>query len=246
VPKAISLNHSSIGKAMLTPIKKKRVSDMAIEQINQLLSSGHLKPGDTLPSERKLMEKFKISRVPVREALRVLEMMGVVEVKPGKGIYVTNPENSLFSPLRQWLSVQKETLVDHFEVRLLIEPRAAAFCAERASKEQIKKMKKSLDNFFKAQADSNLVDMIRADTQLHQLIAVATGNRTLATLMSTFTNSLLEGWKASLRTEGRGAKTVEEHGSIVEAIEKRDGAKAEKLMKKHLLNALTDLKQAGL
>ena len=99
---------------------------MAIEQINQLLSSGHLKPGDTLPSERKLMEIFKISRVPVREALRVLEMMGVVEVKPGKGIYVTDPENSLFSPLRQWLSVQKETLVEHFEVRLLIEPRAAA------------------------------------------------------------------------------------------------------------------------
>ena len=107
-------------------------------------------------------------------------------------------------------------------------------------------MRKSLDNFFKAQAESNLVDMIRADTQLHQLIAVATGNRTLATLMSTFTNSLLEGWKASLRTEGRGTKTVEEHGSIVEAIEKKDGAKAENLMKKHLLNALTDLKQAGL
>ena len=231
---------------MLTPIKKKRVSDMAIEQINQLLSSGHLEPGDTLPSERKLMEKFKISRVPVREALRVLEMMGVVEVKPGRGIYVTDPENSLFSPLRQWLSVQKETLVDHFEVRLLIEPRAAAFCAERASKEQIKAMKKCLGRFFEAQAENKLVDMIRADTQLHQLIAVATGNRTLATLMSTFTNALLEGWKASLRTEGRGKKTVEEHASIVEAIEKKDGAKAENLMKNHLLNALSDLKRAGL
>jgi len=231
---------------MLKPIKKKRVSDIAIEQIRQLISSGHLKPGHMLPSERKLMEQFKISRVPIREALRVLEMMGVVEVKPGKGIYVTDPENSLFSPLRQWLSAQKESLVDHFEVRLLIEPRAAAFCAKRASKEQINAMKKSLIKFFEAQAESNLVDMIRADAQLHQLIAVATGNRTLATLMSTFTNSLLEGWKASLRTEGRGAKTVEEHASIVEAIEKRDGAKAEKLMKKHLLNALTDLKRAGL
>lgn len=134
VSKVLSLNLSSIGIAMLKPIKKKRVSDMAIEQINQLISTGHLKPGDTLPSERTLMEKFKISRVPVREALRVLEMMGVVEVKPGKGIYVTDPENSLFSPLRQWLSIQKETLFDHFEVRLLIEPRAAAFCASRASK----------------------------------------------------------------------------------------------------------------
>jgi GntR family transcriptional repressor for pyruvate dehydrogenase complex len=231
---------------MLKPIQKKRVSDMAIEQIRQLIAAGRLKPGDVLPSERKLMERLNISRVPVREALRVLEMMGVVEVKPGKGIYVTDPENSVFSPLRRWLSVQKETLIEHFEVRLLIEPRAAAFCAKRASKDHVRAMKKSLDRFFNAQAEGSLVDMIKADTQLHQLIAVATGNRTLATLMSTFTNSLLEGWKASLRTEGRGAKTVEEHGSIVDAIEKKDGARAEKLMKKHLLNALADLKRAGL
>jgi GntR family transcriptional repressor for pyruvate dehydrogenase complex len=231
---------------MLKPIKKNRVSDVAIQQIKQLITSGRLKPGDTLPSERKLMEQLHVSRVPVREALRVLEMMGLVDVKPGKGIFVTAPENSLFSPLKQWLGSQNETLVEHFEVRMLIEPRAAALCAQRATEQEVRSMRQSLQMFSEAYADRNLIEMIRADAQLHQLIADATGNRTLATLMSTFTTTLLEGWKGSLRTEGRGEKTVDEHAAIVDAIEKRDGARAEKRMKRHLVNALRDLKKAGL
>lgn len=231
---------------MLKPIKKARVSDFAIQQIKHLITSGRLTPGDMLPSERKLMEQFKISRVPVREALRVLEMMGLVEVKPGRGIYVTSPDNSLFSPLRQWLSSQQEALVEHFEVRLLIEPRAAALSAMRATKEETNEMRRSLSVFSDAYAENNLIEMIRSDAELHQMIAAASGNRTLATLMSTFTTTLLEGWKGSLRTEGRGAKTMQEHTAVVTAIEKGDSIHAERGMKKHLLNALSDLRKAGL
>jgi GntR family transcriptional regulator, transcriptional repressor for pyruvate dehydrogenase complex len=234
------------GAIMLKPIKKARVSDFAIQQIKHLITSGRLTPGDMLPSERKLMEQFKISRVPVREALRVLEMMGLVEVKPGRGIYVTSPDNSLFSPLRQWLSAQQEALVEHFEVRLLIEPRAAALSAMRATKDETNEMRRSLSAFSGACAENNLIEMIRADAELHQMIAAASGNRTLATLMSTFTTTLLEGWKGSLRTEGRGAKTVQEHTVVVTAIEKGDSINAERGMKKHLLNALSDLRKAGL
>jgi GntR family transcriptional regulator, transcriptional repressor for pyruvate dehydrogenase complex len=231
---------------MLKPIHKNRVSDFAIQQIKQLITSGRLKPGDMLPSERKLMEQLNVSRVPVREALRVLEMMGLVDVKPGKGIFVTAPGDSLFSPLRDWLSRQNEALVEHFEVRMLIEPRAAALSAARAAASDIRAMRHSLELFTEAYEDRNLVDMIRADARLHQLIADGAGNRTLATLMSTFTTTLLEGWKGSLRTEGRGAKTIAEHTAIVDAIEKRDSAQAETRMRRHLVNALRDLKKAGL
>jgi len=231
---------------MLEPIKKQRVSDLAVEQISRMLSSEQLKPGDSLPSERRLMEHLGISRVAVREALRVLEMMGLVEVKPGKGIFVAQPDHSIFGPLERWLSIHQEALLEHFEVRMLIEPRAAGFCAQRASKDQIGAMKKTLEKFKAANKQKDLVGMIRADAQLHQLIAVATGNRTLATLMGTFTSSLLDGWKASLRVEGRGDKTVVEHGAIVEAIERGDSEKAQTLMRKHLSNAVHELKKAGL
>jgi len=231
---------------MLKTIKKQRVSDLAVEQISQMLLSEQLTPGDSLPSERRLMEQLGISRVAVREALRILEMMGLVEVKPGKGIFVAQPDHSIFGPLERWLSVHQEALLEHFEVRMLIEPRAAGFCAQRASEEQIRAMKKALEKFKEANKRKDLVGMIRADAQLHQLIAVATGNRTLATLMGTFTSTLLEGWKASLRVEGRGDKTVVEHGAIVEAIERGDSEKAQTLMSKHLSNAIHELKKAGL
>ncbi|MEW6113291.1 MAG: FadR/GntR family transcriptional regulator [Thermodesulfobacteriota bacterium] len=231
---------------MLKTIKKQRVSDLAVEQISQMLSAEQMKPGDSLPSERSLMEQLGISRVAVREALRVLEMMGLIEVKPGKGIFVAHPDHSIFGPFEQWLSVHQEALLEHFEVRMLIEPHAAGFCAQRASKDQIRAMKKTLEKFKQANKQEDLVAMIRADAQLHQLIAVATGNRTLATLMDTFTGSLLEGWKASLRVEGRSDKTVLEHAAIVEAIERRDSDKAQTLMRKHLGNAVHELKKVGL
>jgi len=231
---------------MLEIIKKRRVSDLAVEQISRMLSSDQLKPGDSLPSERRLMEHLGISRVAVREALRVLEMMGLIEVKSGKGIFVAQPDHSIFAPLERWLSIHQEALLEHFEVRMLIEPHAAGFCAQRASKDQIGAMKKTLEKFKEANKRKDLVGLIRADAQLHQLIAVATGNRTLATLMGTFTSSLLEGWKASLRVEGRGDKTVVEHGDIVEAIERGDSEKAQTLMRKHLSNAVHELKKAGL
>ena len=231
---------------MLKPIKKKRVSDLAVEQITRWLSSQQWKPGDALPSERQLMQQLGISRVAVREALRVLEVMGLVEVQPGRGIFVTQPEHSICGPLEKWLSIHQEALLEHFEVRMLIEPHAAAFCAQRASRDQIGAMKKALEKFKEANTRKDLIGMIRADTQLHQLIAVATGNRTLATLMGTFTSSLLEGWKASLRVEGRGDKTVLEHGAIVEAIEKGDSEEAKTLMREHLKSAVRELKQAGL
>lgn len=231
---------------MLKTIKKQRVSDLAVEQISQMLSSEQLKPGDSLPSERRLMELLGISRVAVREALRVLEMMGLVEVKPGKGIFVAQPDHSIFVPLERWLSVHQEALLEHFEVRMLIEPNAAGFCARRASKAQIIAMKKMLEKFNQANQRKDLVGMIRADTQLHQLIAAATGNKTLNVLMGTLTGSLLEGWKASLRVEGRGDKTVVEHAAIVEAIERGEADKAQNMMRKHLDNAVRELKKAGL
>lgn len=231
---------------MLETIKKRRVSDLAVEQISRMLSSEQLKPGDSLPSERRLMEHLGISRVAVREALRVLEMMGLVEVKPGKGIFVAQPDRSIFGPLERWLSVHQEALLEHFEVRMLIEPHAAGFCAQRASTDQIGAMKKALEKFKDANKRKDLVGMIRADAQLHQLIASATGNRTLAVLMGTFTSSLLEGWKASLRVEGRGDKTVVEHEAIVEAIERGDSERARTLMSEHLSNAVDELNKAGL
>ena len=88
--------------------------------------------------------------------------------------------------------------------------------------------------------------MINADIHFHSLIGAATGNKTLKLLMDTITRFLFEGWKATLRVNGRPRKTVREHASILEAISERDEQKARRAMARHLSNAIRNLKEAGL
>jgi GntR family transcriptional regulator, transcriptional repressor for pyruvate dehydrogenase complex len=230
----------------LKPINRSRLSEAAIDQIKDLIVSQQLEPGSKLPSERKLVEELQISRASVREALRILEIMGLVEVKPGKGAYVKGLTGDLFVPLPNWLSDHKETLHNHFEARLVLEPAAAGFAAIRATKHDIRKLGDSLSEFRGKLADKDVVGMISSDIHFHSQIGAATGNKTIKLLMDTITRFLFDGWKATLRVEGRPQKTVVEHGKILKAIIEKDEKKARSAMKRHLKNAVNNLKQAGL
>lgn len=230
----------------LKPINKPRLSEAAIDQIKDLIVSQQLEPGSKLPSERKLVDELQISRASVREALRILEIMGLVEVKPGKGAYVKGLAGDLFVPLPNWLSDHKETLHNHFEARLVLEPAAAGFAATRATKHDIRKLGDALSEFRRKLAEKDIVGMISSDIHFHSHIGAATGNKTIKLLMDTITRFLFDGWKATLRVEGRPQKTVVEHGKILKAIIEKDEKKARNAMKRHLRNAVNNLKEAGL
>ena len=167
---------------MLKPIQKKRVSDLIVEQIDEMIVSKKLKPGQILSSERELVIELQVSRASLREALRILESMGVIEIKPGRGIFVADMANSLFAPFEVWLESHRESLIEQFEVRLVIEPDSAYFAAQRASHELILEMKKSLEQFIYCKDGNNTIGMIEYDSGFHNLIAKATNNRTLSVL----------------------------------------------------------------
>lgn len=230
---------------MLKPIKKMRLSQAATDQIRNLIVKKKLKSGTRLPSERELMKELEISRASVRESLRVLEVMGLIEVKPGSGAFVKEGSGDIFLPLPLWLSHHKETLDHHFEARLVIEPRAAAFAAQRASGKDIKAMRRALADFQEKIGEDDLVGSIMADREFHRLVAHATKNKTLMLLMDTITRYLFEGWKATLRVKDRAKKTVEEHQAILGNIEQGKSEEASRAMTRHLKNALSDLASAG-
>ncbi len=202
----------------LKPITKSRLSEAAVEQIKELILTEKKKPGSKLPSERELVSQLQISRNSVREALRMLEIMGLVEVKPGKGTYVKGLSGDLFSPLPTWLAAHKETLHNQFEARLILEPAAAEFAALRATPSDISRLKEALTVFKQKLAENDIVGLIIADIRFHSLIGAATGNKTIEMLTDTITRLLFDGWKAALRVEGRPRKTVREHNKILEAI----------------------------
>jgi len=231
---------------MLKPIQKKRVSDLIVEQIDKMIVSKELLPGQLLSSERELVNELQVSRASLREALRILESKGVIDIKAGRGIFVADVTDSLFAPFEVWLESHRESLIEQFEVRLVIEPDAAYFAAKRASHELINEMKKSQESFIQCKDENNTIGMIEYDSGFHNLIAKATNNRTLSVLMETITNSLLCGWKATLHIPTRIEKTVQEHSEILYAIENRMAEKASRRMRVHLEHAIDDLKKYGL
>jgi GntR family transcriptional repressor for pyruvate dehydrogenase complex len=231
---------------MLEPISKTRLSQSAIEAINIYIAENDLAPGAKLPSERSLSEYLNISRASVREALRIMEIIGILEVKPGSGIFFRDRAGDLSIPLTAWLPRKEETLREIFEVRQLIEPRAAGLAAERVSPDILEKMKFCLERFGTSVEQNDLASMILADTEFHRLLATATQNKTLTFLMNTMTRYLPEGWKASLMVPQRPKKTIAEHKLIFEAIKTGDAISAIQAMTDHLATAIEEIQQLNL
>lgn len=226
---------------MLEPISKKRLSQVAVERIQKYIEELDLPAGHQLPSERQLSESLGISRNSVREALRVLEIMDVVEIRPGSGSYVKDNEDTSFVIALGERPKDIETLFEHFEIRQILEPRAASLAAERATEEILYEMEVQIEAFAQCTAEGDLTGMILADTEFHRLIAEATQNRMLTSLNETITHYLHEGWKGVLPLPGRAVKTIEEHRRILDAIRTRDTEQAAQSMSTHLKNAVSDL-----
>lgn len=225
----------------MKPIKKIRLSESVIAVIKEMIIDEGFKPGDKFYSENELTKKLQVSRSSIREALRMLEVTGQVSVKQGKGIFVLDASGEQFKAFSTWLKTHEQSIKDNFEVRLIIEPKAAGRAAEQSDAEDIQKMEEVCTLFAKFAEDKNTEEVIQCDRRFHRILAGATKNITLHVLMKSMTTELPNGWISSLYTPGRIEKTIHEHNDILKAIKKRDKTGAENAMTRHLVNALHDI-----
>ena len=134
-------------RAKLRAIEKKRAYEGIVQQVLDLIENGKLKQGDQLPSERELTEIFKVSRTTVREAIRTLESMKLLQSRQGNGTYVlASREEDLIQPLAAALFNAKDDIRQIFYVRKIIEPHVAALAAENATEQEIEELKRMLLN----------------------------------------------------------------------------------------------------
>jgi GntR family transcriptional repressor for pyruvate dehydrogenase complex len=218
---------------MLRVIKKTRIHEEVVTQIHELIREGKLKAGDQLPSERELSETFKVSRTSVREALRALETKGLIISRTGTGNFVADlPVESLVAPLAKLLIEEKTALVDIFELRKLIEPHIAALAAERATAQDIDRLKKLLDE--QRQQIERGETGVDADTQFHFAIGRATQNQALEKLVSGLMDILSHGREESLQTVTRRHASLESHRAIVTAIAAHNEEQARAAMLRHI------------
>ncbi|MBI4737488.1 MAG: FadR family transcriptional regulator, partial [candidate division NC10 bacterium] len=132
----------SVSPEAFQAVQKIRVSEEIIDQVRDLIVSGRLQPGDRLPAERELARTFRVGRAAVREAIRAMESLGVVEARPGEGTFVATLAGSpardpIIATLFQTWSTQRKL----FEVRRVLEPGLAALAARRATAEQVEKLR---------------------------------------------------------------------------------------------------------
>jgi len=208
------------------------------QQLAEIIRGGNAAEERWLPGERLLADKLGVSRTVVREATKRLEQQGMLEIQHGTGIKVVD---RLHRPLNDSLSLLipdvAERLQQLHETRLSIEPDVAAFAAQRATKEQIRTLRRIQTQLEKA---SDNPSAIEADIAFHHAVADASGNLIYRLIL----DSLAEiGIASRLRTIGRIGKqaAIEHHAQVLDAIEARDPDTARQAMRRHILAAGEDM-----
>jgi GntR family transcriptional repressor for pyruvate dehydrogenase complex len=217
---------------MLKAVEKKRAYQDVVSQILTLIKSGKLKKGDQLPTERDLAESLKVSRTTVREAIRSLESMKMVESRQGNGTYVLANKDIEVQNLCSALFNERDDLMDIFHVRDIIEPSIAQLAAERATPAEIKELEAIVD-----QHEANLIagnPTIDTDTAFHMALAQAAKNRVLGRLVNALIDLLAESRQEALQSGKRGEESLKGHRNILTAIERGDGPAAKDAMRLHL------------
>lgn len=229
----------------LQPNKTKRIYETIVEQIKNLIVSGNLKPGDKLPSEKELAEILQVSRTSVREALCALDMVGILEVRPGGGAFVRqfNPHDILES-LSFALILQKEKIRDIMEVRRGLEIEAAGLAAERATEENLAKMEEALRQMEADQAMGAPGD--ESDLKFHYGVVEAARNPLLLRVMNTIYDTMNQTLRITRNlwlTSSTPQRLLEEHRQIYQAIKSKNGRKARKIMSLHIQKVLKELER---
>ena len=229
---------------MFKKVRTKKVYMKIVEQIRDLIREGKLKPGDKLPPEHVLAEKFGTSRPSVREALSALEILGITESRGGKGNFI---KNNLTSPSYEQKFKELEEEESPFELleaRKAVETEIAGFAAEKATKEDIARIQDSLDKM--KQALTNIPKVMEFDREFHLNIAKAAHNSVLFSIMTYLADGLKEELWVNLKEKswsipGRPQKYLKQHAEILKAIESKDSQSARKGMYEHLLTVEQDL-----
>jgi GntR family transcriptional repressor for pyruvate dehydrogenase complex len=222
-----------IVKADVDVVRKTKVYEKVVQQIQRLIRDGLLKPGDKLPPERELAEMFQVSRSSLRDAIRALEQMGLVHARQGEGTVVLAPSTeSLINPLAAVLLHERELVGELLEFREMIEPALARRAATYASPEDVEHLEDILRRQKERVHRGELA--IEEDSEFHYAIAHAARNGVVLRVLDAFMDLLRESREQSLQVEGRLQKSLEGHRRILQAIRQHHSSAAEAAMRRHI------------
>ncbi|GGE52965.1 HTH-type transcriptional regulator LutR [Pullulanibacillus camelliae] len=218
-------------------IRSKKIYEVVIDELLQMIHSGKLKPGEKLASVQQLAENFQVGRSAIREALSALRVMGLVDMRQGEGTYVTehNPA-ALSKAMFSSLLMDEKDIKNLLEVRRILELGAVEAAANHRTKTDLEHLKAALLEMKEA-GDEELGE--KADLAFHMGLATATQNQLLVHLMSNVSEIMVEAMRETRKLwlfsqHNTLEQIFLEHKEIYEAVELRDGVKARRCLLNHL------------
>jgi GntR family transcriptional regulator, transcriptional repressor for pyruvate dehydrogenase complex len=222
-----------------------KVTDQAIDSIKQMIVSGELGPGDRLPREAELAERLGLSRNSLREAVKALTLVNVLDVRHGDGTYVTSLDSAhLLDALSFMVDLHRdESILQFFEVRRLLEPGVAALAAGRIKPEQLTELRELTESL---DASADVDQLVANDLRFHRCIAESTGNAVVCSLLDGVSGATQRArvWRG-VTEAGAVARTLAEHTAIVDALQIGDGEAARAWMTAHIAGVENWLRQAA-
>jgi GntR family transcriptional regulator, transcriptional repressor for pyruvate dehydrogenase complex len=236
----------SVGdKPVYRAVKSSRLYEQIVQQVEESILKGQLKPGDQLPAERDLAQRFGVSRTAVREAVKALREKGLVEAYSGRGTFVTDGTSHA---IRQSLDLlirinQQEGWTHLAELRYILEPEIAALAAPRIEEQLLTTMREAV-----AAMDRSLHDpgaYVEADLDFHLALAEAAGNPLVLSLLDSIVGLLREQRSRIFSVDGGPERGQFHHKRILAAVEDRSSDAARDTMRAHLQQVLADSDVAG-
>lgn len=230
---------------MYKTVQSLRLYEQIVQQIEDSILKGSLNPGDQLPAERELAQRFGVSRTAVREAVKVLREKGLVEAYSGRGTFITDgTSQAIRQSLDRMIKIgQPEGSTHLVEVREILEPGIAALAATRAEESHLAAMREAIAVMDRAKKDPDA--FIEADLDFHLALAEAAANPLILSLIDSIVGLLREQRMGIFYVEGGPERGQSHHKRILDAIENRDPEKARESMRAHLRQVREDTRESS-
>jgi len=218
---------------LIAPIRKTRVAEEIADRIRMLILDGAFPPGRPLPAERALAERFGVSRGSVRDAFRTLETIGLLVTRHGQGTFPQELDvDRLVAPLASVLSYRHDLQDELIDVRRMFEPAVARFAARLVTDEDLADLERILEAQRRKLKTGR--SAIAEDTAFHEILARATRNRVVISIMATLNDLLVESRKLTLKQKGRPGRSIVGHEAVVSALRRHDAEGAAAAMRDHI------------
>lgn len=227
---------------MYKVVRTSRLYQQIVQQIEESILKGALKPGDQLPAERELAQRFGVSRTAVREAVKALREKGLVEAYTGRGTFITDGTSQAIRQSFELVAKigQPNGSVHLAEVRAILEPEIAALAATRVQEQHLALMREAVATMDRKYDDPDA--FIEADLDFHLALAEAAENPMILSLLDSIVGLLREQRTRIFQVEGGPNRGQFHHKRILEAIEHRNPEKARDAMRAHLQQVREDSK----